>query len=125
MLQMLLWYLKTLICYGKNSFYSQRRQQNSPSQLDGTLVDFVTSNGNQEIQKENELLVKSDNFVSCIMNLLVPVSGTQVELETFQQNNTNRLRNEVNNVEATVESRTHDAFLAAMDNLVALQLKLP
>ena len=59
-----------------------------------------------------------ENTTSITANDSALLNGSHVDKETPQRSDTDRVRNEVDKIVATVETRIHDAVLAAMESVV-------
>ena len=73
---------------------------------------------NHGVQTESRASMTKENVTSKNSNNSAPVISLYEDVHTLEKIITGRVRNEVDSVMATVETRVHDAILNAMDTLV-------
>ena len=83
------------------------------------IVDaFMINQDNHNTQVENKTNITSENGTSGNSQHLDPVNGSQVDIQAIERIIKSKVRCEVGNAVATVETRVHDAILVEMDSLV-------
>ena len=71
---------------------------------------------NHDIQIENKGSTIGEKVTSGNTNHSIPVDSSQVHMQKFERTITRTVRTEVDHEISTVETRVHDAILAAMDS---------
>ena len=79
---------------------------------------------NLNAQVECRASITTENATSNNANHSSSVEGSQVDVQILERNITGRIRNQVDNVVATVETRVHEAILSALESLVNQKVDL-
>ena len=95
-----------------------------PGQPAETIYDFVIGNTAVNTQNANEIDIVNKNVVFGCTNHLKIECSPQVKMETLKKGIFDRMRCEVENVFATIETRVHYSILSAMDNSILLIMEL-
>ena len=78
---------------------------------------------NQETQYGCGTDAKNENFIASGTNHLIPVNGSQIDMQSLSRNISDRVRCEMDKVVGTV-ARLHGGRLAAYDRLVLSSVEL-
>ena len=76
---------------------------------------------NDDTPNKSETITIGENVASGNKNNnnhLIPLNGSQIDLQALQRSTADRVLSELDNGVATVETRVYDAILAAMNSLV-------
>ena len=104
----------------------KKKQQNKRlfSQLSERDTDFMVGQSNDDVQNENINSATHRGRCSDNSNSLTQVNYSQVDMHTLEKNIVCKVRNEVDNVMTTVETRVQDVVLTAIENLMIPRVKL-
>ena len=93
-------------------FYTQKRLQKS--RLLGHLVEcavnFMVEQSNHETQTESRVDTIGENVAPSNTKHLIPVNGSQIDMQTLGKSSTDRVGKEVDNGVATVGTGVDDAI---------------
>ena len=84
----------------------------------------MTGQNKHETPPNDRTNTADKNITLSNANTSTQVYGSQVDMYTLEKNIVNKLRNEVDSVMTTVETRVHDPVLSAIENLVILRVEL-
>ena len=79
-------------------------------------TDFMMRQNDHGAQIESITIIKEENITFRNANNPAPVSSSQVDVHTLEENLANEVRNEVDNVMTTVKIRVQDAILTTMES---------
>ena len=107
-------------------FFSQKETTNRRflRQLDKIAYDFLIGQVNQDFQVDNRANTEGESLASSTSSHLIPVNGSQVDIQILETSIIDRDRSEVENAVTTVETSEHDAVLAAMDSTEIFTVEL-
>ena len=81
------------------------------SQLRESDIDFMIRKNNHEAQTESRTNAIGESISLNNTNNASQVGGSQVDMHTLEENIVNKVRNQVNDVMTTVETRVQEAVL--------------
>ena len=79
-------------------------------------ADLMIGRDNQNAQVGSRTSISGENANPDEANHSTTVDGSEVNIHTFERSITGRVRSEVDNVIATVESRVDDTILTARES---------
>ena len=94
------------------------------SHLDEFNIDFMIGRENYSAQFESRTSVTSEKGTSKNATHSTPLNGLQVDIYSLERNITGRMRSEVDEVIAAIETRVHKSNLTAMKSAVIPRVEL-
>ena len=79
----------------------------------------MTAQDNHDSQTESRMITIGEGAAPNYTNHLIPVNCSQIEMQTLERSNTDRVHCEMN-VNTMVESKIHDSISIATDSLLIL-----
>ena len=104
----------------------KKRQQNKRllSQLSESDTDFMIGRNNHETHTESGTNTVEKNMTSNNANDPTQANSSQVDVHTLEKNIVGKVRSEVGNVMAMVQTRVQDAILTAMKSVMIPRVEL-
>ena len=107
-----------------STFRKKQQSQRLHSQLDEAAVDFLIGNANMSFEKTNVFDKRHENANCYCGNSSKIESGSRAHTQTLEKNISDKVKNEIENVVATVDTGVHLAIPSEMDFLVVPRMEL-